>query len=233
MNGNSVFGIRGAAAWVGGIATALFALACDVEPLEPDSERRAAARDLEAEVDDDASVPAGDEAQPYPCDRAAHPSVHVVPVVGYDDYFMPADVDMVWFEHNDQTFEARCIQDEDGDCVAWLAGYEISGPITISTEYCDTVVSETIEVVVEPGACHVDTEYLLLEVSTRGCLATEQPEPPDPVRWPWDLLATVDTSEHPGGHGYPFGQPTRLAAWNDVPPPPPPPPETGEMASPG
>jgi hypothetical protein len=231
MNGNSVFGIRGAAAWVGGIATALLALACDVEPVEPGVGARASVQDLELEVDDDASAPTDDvaPAPSYPCDRAAHPSVHVVPVVQHDDYFMPAEVDMVWFEHNEQTFEARCIQDEDGDCMAWLAGYEISGPITVSTEYCDNVVSETIEVEVIPGACHVSTEYLLLEVSTRGCLTTEQPEPPEPARWPWDLT-TVGASEHPGGHGYPFGRATRLAAWNDVPPPPPP--ASDAMASP-
>ena len=184
MNGNSVFGIRGPAAWVSGIATALLALACDVEPVEPGVGARASVQDLELELDDDASSPIDDVAPALPCDRAAHPSVHVVPVVQHDDYFMPAEVDMVWFEHNDRTYEARCIQDEDGDCTAWLAGYELSGPITVSTEYCDAVISETIEVEVTPGACHVTTEYLLLEVSTRGCLTTEQPEPPEPARWP-------------------------------------------------
>lgn len=231
MNGNSVFGSTGVAAWVGGIATALLTFACDVEPQAAGVGSRANVQDLELEVDDDdASIPASEDAPVYPCDRAAHPSVHVVPVVRHQDYYMPAEVDMVWFEHHDQTFEARCIQDEDGDCTAWLAGYEMSGPITVSTEYCDALVSETIEVEVIPGACHVETEYMLLEVSTRGCLTTEQPEPPEPARWPWDLT-TANSSEHPGGHGYPFGRATNLAAWNNVPPPPPP--AADAMASPG
>ena len=93
-----------------------------------------------------------------------------------------------------------------------VAGYEMSGPITVSTDFCDTMVSETIEVEVVPGACHVDTEYMLLGVSPRGCLATEQPEPPGPVQWPWDLT-TGDASEHPGGHGNAFGRPNSVAAW--------------------
>lgn len=53
------------------------------------------------------------------------------------------------------------------------------------TEYCDTVVSETVQVPMDPTGCHVDTQYVVLPVSTRGCLTDTQEEPPEPEpRWP-------------------------------------------------
>jgi hypothetical protein len=281
----TLFIITGAAAWIGGIATAMAALSCDVETCETDPQPSAIVRfwtqdgsarvpvqgdsvrfqvhptggdpqaDLatppalqngrcldracsewalgsdqagrlqiwaeacersytaEATVEldalachavtqyvdievDDALCPVGPERiPPWDCDKMAHPSVHVVVAKRYDDYFAPVDVDMVWFEAHGRTFEARCIRGDDGTCNAWIAGYELEGPITVSTEHCDTVVSQTVDVRPIPDSCHVQTEYMMLEVSTRGCLTAEvvEADPPPPPQWPWDLTtATID-----------------------------------------
>jgi hypothetical protein len=141
---------------------------------------------------DDRHCPVGPERlPPWDCDKTAHPSVHVVVAKRYDDHFAPVDVDTVWFETHGRTFEARCVRGDDGDCIAWMAGYEVEGPITVSTEYCETVVSETVDVQRIPDSCHVRTEYMVLEVNTRGCLtaAGMEADPPPPPRWPWDLTS--------------------------------------------
>lgn len=284
---NKLLIITGAAAWIGGVATAIAALSCDVEtcetdpqpsaivrlwamqgsarvPIQGDSVRfqvhptggdpatdlaatpalqtgrcldatcsqwalghdqagrvqiwaEACEKDYTAEVTveldamachavtqyvdievDDARCPVGPERlPPWDCDKMAHPSVHVMVAKRMDDYYQPVDVDMVWFEHGGRTFEARCIQGEDGHCLAWLAGYELGGPITVSTEYCDTVVSQVVQVQPIPDSCHVETEYMILEVSTRGCLtaAGMEPAPPPPPRWPWDLTTVPNPAQ--------------------------------------
>jgi hypothetical protein len=180
---------------------------------------------------DGASCPMDPERLPLPppppptgCDEMAHPSVHVVVAKRYEDYFVPVDVDAVWFQYAGHTFEARCLQGDQG-CYAWIAGYELEGPITVSTEHCDTVVSETVTVHSLPDGCHVQTEYMVLEVSTLGCLATEQedPPPPPPPR-PWNLTSVEDPSNASAG------APTELTTAHHLPPPPGSP---DDLASPG
>lgn len=181
---------------------------------------------------DDRNCPVGPERiPPYECEPAAHASVHVLVARRFDDYYMPVDVDMVWFEHEGQTHEARCLQDGSGGCMAWIAGYELPGAITVSTEHCDTVVSETAIVSMIPDSCHVQTEYMMLDVSTRGCLTGEQQhaEPPPPPQPPWDLT-TRSTRERPAGAATdltrkpevarPPGAPTDLTTPEHFPPPP-------------
>lgn len=199
---------------------------------------------------DDAHCPVGPERlPPWDCDKMAHPSVHVVVAKRYDDYFAPVDVDMVWFESHGRTFEARCLQGDDGKCMAWMAGYELEGPITVSTEHCDTVVSKTVDVQQIPDSCHVRTEYMMLEVSTRGCLTAEQEDPPPPPQWPWDLTSASAPEDAPydpathltakphiadpdpfrptrfvdatGDAARPPGAPTDLTTPHDFPPGPP------------
>lgn len=137
---------------------------------------------------------------PYECEPIAHPSVHVIATRRYDDYYATVPVEMVWFEHMGETYEARCLHGENETCQAWVAGYELAGPITVSTEYCDTVVSEAVKVDMEPDSCHVATEYVMLEVSTKGCLSDELPDGPPPRPGaPWDLTATASPQPPPRG----------------------------------
>jgi hypothetical protein len=321
MSTKTLFIVTGTAAWLGGIATAMVALSCDVETCETDPQpsaivrfwtqhgsaivpvqgesvqfqvhpeggdpqadlatppalqngrcldpacsqwavgsdeagrvqiwAQACDRDYTAEVSveldamachaqteyvdievDDARCPVGPERiPPWDCDKMAHPSVHVVVAKRYDDYWAPVDVDRVWFEYAGRTFEARCLRGDDG-CTAWIAGYELEGPITVSTEYCETVVSQKVEVEKIPDSCHVQTEYMMLEVSTRGCLTAEEQEadPPPPPQWPWDLTSASPSDRPPGAATdltnripvrRPPGAPADLATQHHFPPPPP------------
>ena len=174
-------------------ATALVAVmmcACDQEsgPTTPEPLDAVAANDLVAlEGDDDPRrLPA--QLPPGECDRMARPSVHAMVVRRYTDYYLPVDVDAVWFEHDGHTFEARCMQGDRG-CEAWLAGYDLLGPITVSTEHCEDVVSKTVVVEPTEDGCHAQTQFMLLEVSTRGCLTgtVPHPPPPTPPQTPEDL----------------------------------------------
>ena len=121
------------------------------------------------------------------CDYAARPSVHVVPVRRFDYYNQVDDVDSLWFVHAGKTHEARCL-DSEGTCSGtWIAGYELEGRIEVSTEYCDKVVSKSVEVGRTEDGCHVETEFMLLEVDTTGCLTGQTPPTPPPVG-PWSLV---------------------------------------------
>lgn len=129
---------------------------------------------------------------PWECDELAHPSVVVMVAKKYDDYYAKVPVDDVWFSHMGETYEARCMENGQGECDLWFAGYDLAGPITVSTEYCDTVVSDSVKVDMEPNSCHVATEYMILEVSTLGCLTDQLPDakPPRPgIGGPWDYTA--------------------------------------------
>jgi len=163
--------------------------ACDVDsgPTTPEPLDASAANDLVApQLDEPRRVPA--QLPPGSCDRMARPSVHALVVRQYTDYFLPVDVDAVWFEHDGNTFEARCIEGPNG-CEAWIAGYDLVGPITVSTEHCDEVVSETVVVESTEDGCHAQTQFMMLEVDTRGCLtATNPPQPPPPPSTPTTML---------------------------------------------
>lgn len=118
-------------------------------------------------------------APPTSCDPLRHPSVFVYVVKEMDDYLQPVPVDAVWYEHEGRVEEARCAggQTERG-CEQWFAGFEMTGEITVSTEYCDTVVDQSVLVRKADDACHVDTQFMILTVSTRGCVATPSAPPP-------------------------------------------------------
>lgn len=165
MARRALFIITGVSAWLGGLATAFAVSSCDVDTcMDPDTP--GCTPTLPVSEAEDRSM--SDPASPT-CDKMMHPSVYVVPSLRDGDMVKTVDVDMVWFEHEGRTYEARCVKGESG-CDAWLAGLELEGPITVSTEHCDTVVSETVRVGRTEDGCHVDTAFVALEVSTLGCL---------------------------------------------------------------
>lgn len=173
----------GVAAFLGGVGTALAVSSCDVETcMDPDAPG-CLPEPVELEAAESRELPLRDPSFST-CDRMARPSVYVVPTRRVGDMMWEVDVDQVWFEYEGRTYDARCIQGDSG-CVAWIAGTEIEGEITVSTKYCDTVVSETVFVERTADDCHVATEYVRLYLSTRGCLV-DQPRPSGPPpQTPW------------------------------------------------
>lgn len=174
------FIFTGVVALLGGLGTAAAVSSCDAAPCEIDPYDPACSPEP---YDPRVQNPGGQ------CDLMARPSVQVVPVRKYDDFFMPVEVEMVLFEHEGQTHEARCVWGDDGCSNVWIAGYELTGPIKVSTQWCETEVSQTVEVGLTDDECHAKTEYVLLEVSTRGCLTAAEPDraPPGPGD-PWLVL---------------------------------------------
>lgn len=182
----TAFIATGVLAWLGGVATALAISSCDVDPCEemnPDDPLcqpdPLEGRSQEGAVD---SLRAPPEPGPE-CSPVAHPSVHVVPVQRFDDYFVVVDVNTVWFEHEGKVQEARCVMEDDECTGAWIAGYGLAGRITVSTEYCDHMVSKTVEVGHTEDGCHVESEFVMLEVNTTGCETTPPPETTPPESW--------------------------------------------------
>ncbi len=133
------------------------AVGCDAAETEPPRERDRIEEAAPAE---------------QPCDLVARASIYFAPVRVYDDFWEAVEVDAVWYEHEGQTYEATCLPEPDGDCLAWAAGWEQQGEITVWTEYCDEIVETTETVPIDEDGCHVQTQYVLQPVSTRGCLAT-------------------------------------------------------------
>ena len=173
--------LTGLLGWAGGFGTMLVAGSCDTveepEPTYPDhpdypmaGEKRAM-----APMDDGSGR----------CDMMAHPSVHLMVVKQFDDYFQAVDVDAVWYEWEGKTYEATCVPDGNDGCRAWLAGWEKEGEVTVSTEYCDVVVDEMVDVPITADGCHVDTQYSFLVVNTRGCMADTVPDKPKPKPLPY------------------------------------------------
>ena len=185
--------ITGIVGWVGGLATMVGVSSCDVEEdalaetaisdppamavVDPADELTSKPRVMDP--GDWKDVPE-DIRQQVDCDMMARPSALVSIVKEFDDYYQPVKPDHVWFEHDGQIRDAMCLPDGVGGCSGWIPGYELEGEMTVSAEYCGTVVDVTFEVA--KTGCHVDTRYVFLPVSTRGCLATpsDPAEPPDP-----------------------------------------------------
>lgn len=185
MSSRTLFIVTGVAAWFGGLATAVAVSSCDVDTCAMNPDDPLCHPEPRPRGGADQTLQSSSE-----CDQAARPSVHVVPARRLDDTYQAVDVDAVWFQHEGKTDEARCITD-DGQCLgAWVAGYELEGPIEVSTEYCDTVVSQVVEVDRSDDGCHVQTAFVLLEVNTTGCLAaaTPAPDPPGPSPDAWNLV---------------------------------------------
>ena len=142
-----------------------------------------------------AEAPDGPERMPVTlppgaCDRMARPSVHATFVRRYTDYYLPVVVDAVWYEHGGDLHEAQCVEGQSG-CAAWIAGYELTGPITVSAEHCDEVVSRTVVVESTADGCHVETHTMIIEVPARGSQTqTRPPEPPPPPPWPTRLVGS-------------------------------------------
>jgi len=153
-----------------------------VEITVPDSQ----CRDIKGE-EPPADQPAKDEGMVgtgTKCDMAAYPAVFVSVVQRYDDYFATVPVEMVQWTYEGQTYDARCLGTPGSDdCYAWVAGYETPGEIEVKTEYCDVEVSDIVHVGVTEDGCHVQTEYLMLEVNTRGCMAGSEPPPKPGTPW--------------------------------------------------
>lgn len=120
------------------------------------------------------------------CDASARPSVFVYVAQQYDDYLQAVPVDRVWFEYEGRIADARCAAvDTSGACATWVAGWDMPGRFRVFTSWCDTEVSQTVSVEATEDGCHVDTEFVVLPVSTRGCLETEpeRPDTPHPPGW--------------------------------------------------
>ena len=121
---------------------------------------------------------------PLACDMAAYPAVFVSVVQRYDDFYATVPVENVKWKWRDETYDARCLSAPGSDeCYAWVAGYETPGEIEVSTEWCDVEVSDIVHVGLTEDECHVKTEYLMLEVSTRGCMAGTEPPPKPSTPW--------------------------------------------------
>lgn len=117
------------------------------------------------------------------CDKMARPSTFVYVGQMHDDYLQAVGVERVWFEHAGRVAEANCAgPDVDpGECAVWTAGWELEGRIEVFTQWCDAIVSEQVTVGRTQDDCHVETEFVMLPVSTRGCLTGQTPEPDDPT----------------------------------------------------
>lgn len=135
---------------------------------------------VDAEVD--CSVSALRDRAPVVCDTTARPALMIYVGILRDDYVAPVLVDEVWYEHEGRTAPARCIagQSADDGCAMWAAGWEQPGTFVVSTEWCDTIVSETVDVGMTPDGCHVDTAFVMLHASTRGCVTNEAEPPTEP-----------------------------------------------------
>jgi hypothetical protein len=57
---------------------------------------------------------------------------------------------------------------------------DLDGVFTVWTEYCGVEVEETVTVELDEVSCHAQTQFVTLDVETRGCLATPQDDPPPP-----------------------------------------------------
>lgn len=183
MGMRTTFIVTGVVAWLGGLLTALGISSCDTDTcasMDPDdplcTPPSLPAQSERTEAGEQAS---GMGERPTSCDRMSRPSVYVVPSFRQGDAFRVVDVEAVWYEHEGRTSEARCVQGDAG-CMAWLAGNELEGEIVVSTEHCDTVVSKAVSVGMTEDDCHVETEYLMLDLSTLGCL-TDRPKPDEPT----------------------------------------------------
>jgi hypothetical protein len=144
------------------IGTVVAVIGCDAGDAEPNTPREHAGESAE-DPDDDV------------CDLVAVPSVYVVPVRLYDDYTMMVDADAVWYEWRGEIYDATCLPNRDGKCIAWIAGYEREGEVRVFTEYCDDVVETVVDVPIDAEGCHVVTQHILQHVTTRGCFTTEGP----------------------------------------------------------
>jgi len=118
--------------------------------------------------------------EPTTCNPMAVPSAFVYVGILADDYIDAVPVDRVWYEHEGRVGEAWCAvpHDEDAGCATWIAGRELAGPMTIFTEWCDTTASIDVTIGTTDDGCHVETEFVWLQPSSRGCL-TDRLEPPD------------------------------------------------------
>jgi hypothetical protein len=188
MQPRTLLFITGMVAWLGGSITALAVPSCDVGTCEMDPDGPGCKPEPPLAVGlapEKAEFPLRDPAAASTCDKVARPSVYVLPARRVGDMVRVVAVDMVWFEHEGRTYEARCIESDAG-CTSWIAGFELEGEITVSAKYCDTLVSETVYVERTPDGCHVATEYVLLEVSTLGCLMDQTPDG-SLLTSPWQL----------------------------------------------
>jgi hypothetical protein len=116
----------------------------------------------------------------------------------------------VWFEYTDETGKhetarAACVDDE---CSEWLLGYERPGTYMVHAQVCGHEYTREITVGTTEDGCHVDTQWVRMEVDSSLC----GPElaPADTVTAPHnpctldarfsvivDVLAEVDGRDQP------------------------------------
>ena len=164
---------------------------------------------VEDACEQDLEPPPRPETVRAPCDKMAHPSVHVFVVDQQQDVLQHIDVDQVWWSTpGAERQDARCIHDATGKCAGWLAGFEVTGEIEVGTTWCEREVSDKAFVELDPQGCHVQTEYMLLEVETNGCLTNEPPLPIPPDSFP--VNPRFKNPEEPDDPGTPpmSGDPT-------------------------
>ena len=163
-------------AWLGGLLTAFLGASCDPGPTDPDPETEPSLQTMAGMAD----TMIGEF--PQQCrDEMAQPSTYVAVMKRSQDYYRTIAPDRVWFSHDGKEQEAQCVLAKDGECTGFVAGYELTGEITVYAEWCDTVVSETVFVERPADSCHVELQRVMIEASSRGCLASQpEPDPGDP-----------------------------------------------------
>jgi hypothetical protein len=77
----------------------------------------------------------------------------------------------VWFDYTDdtgkrETGRAQCLDDK---CTEWLLGYERPGTYDVHATVCGQEYSQTITVGVTEDGCHVDTQWVRMEVDSSRC----------------------------------------------------------------
>jgi hypothetical protein len=116
-----------------------------------------------------------------PCDLVAAPSAIVTVAQDGGDVLIPVPAAEVWFSTDRRRQPAYCIDPtaDGGGCSTWVAGWELDGPMTVGTEWCEREVEKSFRVEKTEDGCHVQTRFVSLLVDGTGCLQAK-PQPPVP-----------------------------------------------------
>jgi hypothetical protein len=103
------------------------------------------------------------------CDLMARPSAIILVGEDFGDYWIPAQVESVWYEYEDSRHKAFCM---DGNCEigTWVTGWEQPGRYKAHTELCGKQFTTSFSVPMTDDGCHVETQYIALEVDKTGCV---------------------------------------------------------------
>ncbi|MFO7566837.1 MAG: hypothetical protein R6X02_29610 [Enhygromyxa sp.] len=129
----------------------------------------------------------------------------------------------VWFEFSDETglHESQRAQCLDENCTEWLLGYERPGSYVVHATVCGQEYTQTISVGMTDDGCHVDTQWIKIEVDSSTC----RPDlaPADEVRTPtqctlearYSVLVDVVAEVH--GRVQPVPTERRYFKWSGDP----------------